>query len=262
VNRALRAATMGVLLLSPVVLSACSAGQVTQTATQERDKTGAQAQVGDITLRQGQLLAPSGGSYESGDDAELQLAIINSGTEDDTLLSVDGKGFSSAEISSSGSSATGSSSSSSASSTSSAAPTSGSAAATTSGSSAPTSGAPTSSAPTSGAPTSGAPTSSAPTTSAATTTSSGPQEIEIPAGQSVYLGEDGQYTVTLTDLSEDLTPGQYLEVTLTFEKAGEVTIPVTVANPTSSVPRSSSFDFHEQEGGSADAARSSESAGQ
>jgi copper(I)-binding protein len=254
VNRALRAATMGVLLLSPVVLSACSAGQVTQTATQERDKTGAQAQVGDITLREGQLLSPSGGSYESGDDAELQLAIINSGTEDDTLISVDGKGFSSAEISSSGSSASGSSSSSSASasSSSSAAPTSGSAAATTSGSSAPTSSAPTSS----------APTSSAPTTSAATSTSRGPQEIEIPAGQSVYLGEDGQYTVTLTDLSEDLTPGQYLEVTLTFEKAGEVTIPVTVANPTSSVPRSSSFDFHEQEGGSADAARSSESAGQ
>src|SRR5688500_6382196 len=41
VNRALRAATMGVLLLPPVALSACSAGQVTQTATQERDKVGA-----------------------------------------------------------------------------------------------------------------------------------------------------------------------------------------------------------------------------
>jgi copper(I)-binding protein len=228
------------------VLSACSAGQVTQTATQERDKTGAQAQVGDITLREGQLLSPSGGGYESGDDAELQLAIINSGTEDDTLVSVDGEGFSSAEFSSSGSSASGSSASgssasgssasgssssssasSSSSSSSSAAPTSGSAAATTSGSSAPTSSAPTSS---------------------AATSSSGPQEIEIPAGQSVYLGEDGQYTVTLTDLSEDLTPGQYLEVTLTFEKAGKVTIPVTVANPASSVSRSSSFDFHEQEG--------------
>jgi hypothetical protein len=51
VNRALRAATMGVLLLSPVALSACSAGQVTQTATQERDKVGAMGQVGDLTLR-------------------------------------------------------------------------------------------------------------------------------------------------------------------------------------------------------------------
>src|SRR3712207_9405987 len=40
VNRALRAATMGVLLLSPVALTACSAGQVPQTATQNRDKVG------------------------------------------------------------------------------------------------------------------------------------------------------------------------------------------------------------------------------
>ena len=45
-NRALGAATAGVLLLSPLALSACSAGQVTQTATQQRDKVGAMAQVG------------------------------------------------------------------------------------------------------------------------------------------------------------------------------------------------------------------------
>jgi copper(I)-binding protein len=246
VNRALRAATMGVLLLSPVALSACSAGQVTQTATQERDKSGAQAQVGDLTLREGQLVSPRGGSYDRGDDAELQLAIVNGGTEDDTLVSVDGKGFSSAEISSGSSSSassssgsSGSSSSGSAGSSSSAAPTSSSAAAST--------------------PTSSTPTSSAPTSSAPTSSSSGVQEITIPAGQTIFLGGD-QYTVTLTDLSESLTPGQYLEVTLTFEKAGEVTIPVSVANPTSSVPRRSSFDFHQEEGGSENAARSSESA--
>ncbi|MFL6097821.1 MAG: copper chaperone PCu(A)C [Blastococcus sp.] len=245
-NRALRAATMGVLLLSPVALSACSAGQVTQTATQERDKSGAQAQVGDITLREGQLVSPRGGSYDRGDDAELQLAIVNGGTEDDTLVSVDGKGFSSAEISSGSSSSASPSfgSSGSAGSSSSAAPTSSSAAAST---------------PTSSTPTPTAPTSSAPTSSAPTSSSSGVQEITIPAGQTIFLGGD-QYSVTLTDLSESLTPGQYLEVTLTFEKAGEVTIPVSVANPTSSVPRRSSFDFHQEEGGSGNAARSSESA--
>ena len=236
-NRALRAATMGVLLLSPIALSACSAGQVTQTATQERDKTGAQAQVGDITLRGGQLASPSGGSYESGDDAELQLAIVNGGTEDDTLISVDGKGFSSAEISRSSSSSSGSSSSSAGSTP---------AGPSASGSASPTTGA----APTSGsapATTTGSATSSSP----GITTSSSPaglQQIDIPAGQAVFLGGD-QYTVTLTDLSDGLTPGQFLQVTLTFEKAGEVTIPVTVANPTSSVPRSSSFDFHQEQAG-------------
>ena len=190
-NRALRAATIGVLLLSPVVLSACSAGQVTQTATQERDKTGAQAQVGDISLRQVQLLNPRSGSYEQGDDADLQVAIVNGGSEADTLVSVEGEGFGSAEIegpsaSSSSSPATGSSS------------------------------------------------------------SSSTDEIEIPAGDAVYVGED-DYTITLTDLDEDITTGQYLEVTFTFENAGEVTLPVTVATPEESETRGESFDFHQEE---------------
>src|SRR3954468_9871998 len=149
VNRALRAATIGVLLLSPVVLSSCSAGQVTQTATQERDKVGAQAQVGDISVREGELLPPRGGSYQSGDDAELRVALVNGGTEDDTLVSVDGEGFASAEISSSaGASSSGSGFASSSVATSSAAPTSGPSASTPGSSS----GAATSSA----APTAGA----------------------------------------------------------------------------------------------------------
>jgi copper(I)-binding protein len=182
VNRALRTAAMGVLLLSPVVLSACSAGQVTQTAGQERDHTGAQAQVGDISIRQAQLLSPRGGSYERGDDADLQVAIVNGGDEADTLVSVDGDGFGSAEIESSDS-----------------------------GSGSSRSG-----------------------------------EIEIPARSSVFIGED-EFTVTLTDLDEALTTGQYVEVTLTFENAGEVTLPVTVANPERGETRGEAFDFHEEE---------------
>jgi copper(I)-binding protein len=264
VNRALRAATIGVLLLSPVALSACSAGQVTQTATQERDKTGAQAQVGDLTLRQGQLISPPGGVYESGDDAQLQLAIVNGGDQDDSLVSVKGEGFSSAVFSSSsasGSSASGSSASASGSSgasSSGAVPTTGSATPTT-GSAAPTtsdSGTPTSSGSTSGASTSSASTSSAP---AASGSGGGLQEIPIPAGESVYIGD--QYTVTLTDLSKGLTPGQYLDITLTFQKAGDVTIPVSVANPTSGAPRTSSYDFQQEQGGAENAARSKESGG-
>ncbi len=97
-NRALRAAIVGVALLSPVALSACSAGQVTQTATQDRDKVGAMAQVGDITVRQGRLAFPRSGSYDAGDDAELQMAIVNTGEETDTLLSIEGDGFGDAEI--------------------------------------------------------------------------------------------------------------------------------------------------------------------
>ena len=195
-NRALRAATIGVLLLSPVVLSACSAGQVTQTATQERDKTGAQAQVGNISLRQVQLVSPRGGSYEQGDDAELQVAIVNGGTDADTLVSVEGDGFGSAEIE-------------------------GPSAASSSGA------------------------SSSPATGTASRGSS--DEIEIPAASAVFVGSD-DYTVTLTDLDEDLTTGRYIDVTFTFEKAGEVTLPVTVANPGESETRGEAFDFHQEEG--------------
>jgi copper(I)-binding protein len=192
VNRALRAATMGVLLLSPVVLSACSAGQVTQTATQERDKTGAQAQVGDISLRQAELLHPRGGSYERGDDADLQVAIINGGTEPDTLVRVGGDGFGSAEIQ---------------------------------------------------GPATGTGTSSAATSTAPTSTASRSSVIEIPTGASIFVG-GSDYSITLKNLAEPLTTGQYLEVTFTFKNAGDVTLPVTVATSSNSETRGEAFDFH------------------
>ena len=198
-NRALRAATMGVLLLSPVVLSACSAGQVTQTATQERDKTGAQAQVGDISIREAKLAPADDGGYQSGDNAELQVALVNGGSSADTLESVDGKGFSSAEI--------------------------------------------------------------ANTAARISSTSTAPMDrIEIPAGSSVFVGQDSSdYSITLSGLDQSLTPGQYVTVTFTFEKAGEVTLPVSVANPTSSPTHGQAYDFNkQQEGGSENAARSSE----
>jgi copper(I)-binding protein len=98
VNRALRAAVMGVLLLSPVALTACSAGQVAQTATQERDKVGGSARVGDLVLREVRLAYPPAGRYEEGADARLIAAISNDGSTDDTLVSITSDGFSSVEV--------------------------------------------------------------------------------------------------------------------------------------------------------------------
>jgi copper(I)-binding protein len=222
VNRALRAATAGVLLLSPLALSACSAGQVTQTATQERDKVGAMAQVGDITVRAAELESPRAGSYEAGDDAELMLAIVNSGQEADTLVEVDGEGFGDVEIQGSTSPATGANS----------------------GSSTGTGGT---------------------TTTGTGTGSAGSDEIEIPSDTTVFVDAD-ETSITLTDLDEPLTVGQYLELTLTFENAGDVTLLVTVANPEDEEERGEAFDFHhEEEGGeegTEDAARERESAGE
>jgi copper(I)-binding protein len=190
VNRALRAATIGALLLSPIALSACSAGQVTQTASQERDKVGATAQVGEITVRAAELAYPNGGRYEEGDDAELHMAIVNAAAEADTLVDITGEGFDRIRI-------------------------------TGSGTAAPT---------------------------ATPTTSAGSDDgIVIPADTAVYLGENAP-TVTLAGLSESLTTGQSVEITLVFERAGEVTLQVPVTTPSREVPRGESFDFHEEAG--------------
>ena len=72
-------------------------------------------------------------------------------------------------------------------------------------------------------------------------------EIEIPADSAVFV--DGEAaTITLTGLDESLTVAQPLELTLTFENAGEVTLPVTVANPDEALDRGEAFDFHHEEG--------------
>jgi copper(I)-binding protein len=187
VNRALRAATMGVLVLSPLALSGCSAGQVTQTASQDRDKVGANASVGEINVRAVRFEYPRGGIYEEGDDADLTMAIVNESEEDDTLTDISGEGFGEVEIDDDSAASSGGSGSSS--------------------------------------------------------------EIELPAGQTVYVdGED--LSISLTDLDESLTSGQMLELTFTFENAGELTLPVVVAAPEEEVAREEGFDFHHEEGGS------------
>ncbi|RBY96101.1 hypothetical protein DQ237_09420 [Blastococcus sp. TF02-8] len=224
-NRALRAATMGVLLLSPLALSACSAGQVTQTATQERDKVGSMAKVGDITIRQASLEYPDGGTYEAGDDAPLVMAIVNASDQADTLTDISGEGFSDATISDSGAASP---------STSSAASTS----ATPSAAATPSAG--------SGTPSS---TPARPTTAAPTTAA--PSELEIPAGSSVFIGSEDAPAITLNGLDEALTTGGSIELTLTFENAGEVTLLVSVGTPGRELERGEPFDFHHEaeEGG-------------
>jgi copper(I)-binding protein len=72
--------------------------------------------------------------------------------------------------------------------------------------------------------------------------------LEIPARSTVFIGMDGA-SVTLTNLSQPLTTGQYLELTFEFKNAGRVTLPVTVATPNRPLDRGETFDFHPTEGG-------------
>jgi copper(I)-binding protein len=208
---------MGALLLSPIALTACSAGQVSQTATQDRDKVGPEAEVGELTLRQVTLEYPDEGRYESGDDVPLVMAVVNSGNEADTLVGIEGEGFDGVIVSGQA----------------------------TASPAVPGSPSATPSAP-GAAPTT---TPGAPTTSAGPTTAAASSEVDIPlpAGSTVFVGGDDGLTVELADLAEELTAGQSLELTLTFERAGEVTVAALVANPEDELPREEAFDFHEEE---------------
>jgi copper(I)-binding protein len=186
VNRALRAAAMSALLLSPVLVTACSAGQVAQTAEQNRDKVGAQVNVGDLALRAVELPYPTGGIYSSGGDARLLAAIASSSDTDDTLVSIESDSFDSVEVvdpSADGEGGGGGDS----------------------------------------------------------------LDLTVPAESTLYLGNGTGPAVTLVGLAEDLGVGQSIDVTFTFESAGEVTVPVPVGVSVRDLPRGEPFDFHEEE---------------
>jgi copper(I)-binding protein len=181
VNRALRAATMGALLLSPIALSACGAGQVNQTTSQTRDRVGAGADADTVSLRAVVLEYPTSGRYDAGDDAELQAAIVNTGDETDRLVSIESEAFEEVRVLGSDASAP-----------------------------------------------------------------SGGVDIEIPRKETVFLGADGP-TVLLENLAEDLTTGQSIELTMTFEQAGDVTVRALVDTPERDLDRGEPFDFHHEE---------------
>jgi hypothetical protein len=198
VNRALRAAAMGALLLSPVALGACSAGQVAQTATQEQN-VGNEANVGQLDLRDIELPYPTGGVYQAGSDARLVGAVVSTAAADDTLVSISG-GFSSVEV----------------------VPIAAPSAAPGAPNTAP----------------------AAPSTAAG----SGSLDVTVPAGGALYLSNGTGPAVTLVGLTDQLTVGQYLDVTFTFKQAGAVTIKVPVAVASRDLPRGEPYDFHPTEG--------------
>jgi copper(I)-binding protein len=178
---------MGVLLLSPVALSACSAGQVAQTAEQQRDKVGGTALVGDLTIREARLAYPTNGEYAAGSNPRLIVAISNSGKEDDTLQGITGEGFGGAQLVGGG-------------------------------------------------------------TTASTNGAAAGLDVPIPAASNVFIGGDGP-AIALSGLEEPLTTGEALEVTMSFERAGDVEVRVLVGTSTRDLPRGEAFDFHEEEGG-------------
>ncbi|AOS61196.1 hypothetical protein [Actinoalloteichus hymeniacidonis] len=84
--------------LVPVALAAgialiaggCSAGQITQTSRKEPIIDGINGDVGDMAIRDAQLLFPVGEDprYEAGDSVPLSVTLVNTGSVTDTLVEI------------------------------------------------------------------------------------------------------------------------------------------------------------------------------
>ncbi|WP_236828084.1 MULTISPECIES: copper chaperone PCu(A)C [unclassified Blastococcus] len=189
-----------------MMVSACSAGQVTQTATQDRDKTGGFGSVGDVTIRAVQLPYPPDGIYQPGDEAELRMAIVNNGPVDDELRSISGDFFTGVAVT----------------------------------------GAPSPMAATAPLVASDALTTVqhrgaspvGPRSTITTTT----VNIPVPADEAVYFGKGGP-SVVLTGLTRPIDAAQSMQVTLTFARAGQTTVTVIVAPAPKPLPRDPVIEF-------------------
>ncbi len=84
-----RAAALAIAAAAATGLSACGAGQVTQTDTKQTAIGGINVDEGDLSLRDLQVEYPvETGGYEPGDAAPLQVWISNEGEESISLLGI------------------------------------------------------------------------------------------------------------------------------------------------------------------------------
>lgn len=94
-------AAVGTLALT-IVLGGCGAGQVAQTAEQVSTSGGAVGQAGSILVRDAQFTydgpIPGDAVYLPGDDAMLQVTIVNEGRDADRLTAVSSPVATSGEI--------------------------------------------------------------------------------------------------------------------------------------------------------------------
>jgi copper(I)-binding protein len=213
----------GLVVAGGLALSACASGQVAQTAQMSPTVDGQMAQVGSLAIRNVALDYPAGGVYERGSDARLRMVVVNGGVAPDSLVSVSSPVATDVTISAGGSAEV----------TGSATPEpTGSASESASPTATPSdtaSGTATPSASPGG--------SASPSPTASPTPSPTPEnaQIQIPPNSYVSFREDGP-RIMLTGLTRQLRPGQNLVVTLTFQRAGSVTMTIAVGTPEAQLP--------------------------
>ena len=218
-----RSVLAGLVVAGGLALSACASGQVAQTAQMRPTVDGQMAQVGSLAIRNIALDYPAGGVYERGSDARLRMVVVNGGVAPDSLVSVSSPVATDVTISAGGSAEV----------TGSATPEpTGSASESASPTATPSdtaSGTATPSASPGG--------SASPSPTASPTPSPTPEnaQIQIPPNSYVSFREDGP-RIMLTGLTRQLRPGQNLVVTLTFQRAGSVTMTIAVGTPEAQLP--------------------------
>jgi len=224
VNRSTsRSVLAGLVVAGGLALSACASGQIAQTAQMSPTVDGQMAQVGSLAIRNVALDYPAGGVYERGSDARLRMVVVNGGVAPDSLVSVSSPVATDVTISAGGS-----------------------AEVTGSGTPEPTGSASESASPTAtpsdtasgtATPSASPGGSASPSPTASPTPSPTPEnaQIQIPPNSYVSFREDGP-RIMLTGLTRQLRPGQNLVVTLTFQRAGSVTMTIAVGTPEAQLP--------------------------
>jgi copper(I)-binding protein len=195
-------------LIGAVALTGCGAGQVAQTSEQVAAVAGANATVGPIGIRNARIeydtAAHGAAIWPAGSSAPLEMNIVNTGPQPDTLVSATSPVASNVEVSGTTTVPGGMTLVVEGTSSQSATPS----AATT---------------------TPGATVTAAPTTSAAPTTTAAPSSTGAQAEPDFVVR--GTAHVVLTGLRQDLQVGPTYPVTLTFQRAGSVQVDVPVASP-------------------------------
>lgn len=217
--------TRGSLLIGAMIgalaLTGCGAGQVAQTAEQVAAVDGANSPYAQVVLRDAQFQFPEeaepGAAYLRGSDAPLSLAIVNQAAEADRLLSVTSEWASSVlvvpgtvEIPGGGS-------------------------VVVEGAPAPELPTPPSGISASGTPATGTPTTGTPEGDTPASTATPPPSGTLRPATTTAEAEPGTAQIVLTGLREDLRAGLTYDVVFTFERAGEIRVPVPIG--TDSAPR-------------------------
>jgi hypothetical protein len=88
-DRRTAASSIVAVIATVALLTGCAAGRDAQTVAQKPAVDGVSADSGTLGIRAAAVEAPiTGSSYAKGEDAPLQLVLVNNGTADDTLTAV------------------------------------------------------------------------------------------------------------------------------------------------------------------------------